>query len=102
MIYEATANEDIIKEVTDVEIDLSLIISEYQRLKVQYLNQPQLKTVPDEETLAFYNNDVEVNINFLKSNIEALYYRVKPIYEAGFLPDKYHDEYAQLENLVIG
>jgi hypothetical protein len=102
MSYEATVNEDIVKQVTDKEIDLSVLVAEYITLRTAWFNRPQPKTTPDQETLNFWNAEIEIENAGLMGEITALYYRLKPIYEAGLLPSKYEDEYQQLESFVNG
>lgn len=101
MSYEPTANEDIVMEVSSESIDLSVLVSEYLRLRTLYLGRPQPKTVPDQETLDFYNAFITTEIQSLISDIITLYYRIKPIYEVGLLPSKYDDEYTKLQTFVI-
>jgi hypothetical protein len=102
MGYEATANEDVVIQTNDREVDLSALVDEYLTLKTEYQDRPQVKTVPDQETLNYYNAFIVLENVDLETRITVLFYRLKPIYEAGLLPSKYNDEYQQLENFVTG
>lgn len=102
MSYEATTNEDIVRRVDSTDIDLAALVQEYLTLKDMYFNRPQAKTVPDQETLDHWNEYIDIENQDLENNIRALYYNIKPIYDAGLLPTKYHDEYNQLETFVLG
>ena len=102
MTYEPTANEDIVNEVTIESIDLSVLIQTYLKLRTAWLNREQPKTVPDQDTLALWNMEVENRNAGLEGQINELYYSIKPIHDAGLLPSKYEDEYQQLETLVLG
>lgn len=102
MGYEPTANEDVVIQTNDKNIDLTVLIQEYSALKAEYLGLPQVKTTPDQETLNLYNAQVEEETLFLMNRIVDFYNRIKPIKDAGLLPSKYDNEYQQLENLVNG
>lgn len=102
IVYSGTTDPDIVDkyETTTEEIDLSVYITEYLSIKNEYLALPELKTVPDAETLRAYNEQIGDLINYeteiLKIKATALYNQLQPIYDAGLLPAQYNDEYAQL------
>ena len=62
------------------------------------------KTIPDQETLFYWNAEQEDIYRGLvleiKNRAFVLYNRIKPIYDAGLLPDRYHIRYLQLETYV--
>lgn len=104
--YFTTDDEDIVQKIDtgSENIDLSVLVQEYLDLKTEYQALPEIKDIPDEETLDFWNEikmidraGGEVDI---KEKASILLEKIKPIYEAGLLPDKYKDEYQQLINFV--
>lgn len=104
--YFTTDNENIIEKVdTDsVNIDLSSLIDRYLALKSEFQALPEEKITPDQETLDFWNEKIILEKVILEDRIKnearILYRDVKPIFDAGLLPEKYEDEYLQLENFI--
>jgi len=104
--YTAGSDEDhIIKWTeTDQDLDLSNLIAEFIRLKGELQSLPKIKTVPDQDTLDFWNNyvltEVVADKDRLDNEVIILYNEAKAIRDVGLLPSKYYDEYDQLENYV--
>jgi hypothetical protein len=71
MEYESTANEDIVIQTNDQNVDLSVLIAEYQGLKSQYINLPQVKTIADQETLDFWNENISSLRSVDETNIRV-------------------------------
>ena len=95
MSYEATAKEDIVREINSKNVDLTVYIQRFLDYKTQLQVLPQIKTVPDTETLELYNIHAENEQSELNRQIVDLYNDMKPIKDAGLLPSKYDYEYTQ-------
>ena len=101
----ATADETKVLKVDDQEIDLAALIAQYQALKTEYLNLPDYnKTVPDQETLDFWNTEMSIQWSNqaaeIKTQAGILLSKVDPIRDAGLLPSQFEDEYQLLYNFV--
>lgn len=97
--------DDVIKTTeTDQDLDLTVFINKFLGLKGALLDLPKLKTIPDQESMDYWNSIVYEEGQTYKAIIDAdaveLYLEVTAIKNAGLLPSKYDDEYHQLENYV--
>ena len=96
----------VIKTVSsESELDLTVFIKAFIKLKNDLMNIPQIKTEPDEETLEYWNEffvlpERERIKASIDSKAERLYGYLKAIKEADLLPSKYDNEYKQLENYI--
>ena len=70
--YEKTDDVNIIKEVRTVikEIRIDDIETDIAKLQSQLDNMPMPKTEPDQETLAYYNGNIEME--FRKEDIKTV------------------------------
>jgi hypothetical protein len=103
--YIPTADPTVVVKQEQSDIDLAALTAQYLALRTEYLNLPDYqKTVPDQETLDFWNSEMDIqysNARFeIKIGATNLLLKVQPIYEAGLLPVQYHDEYNTLVNFV--
>lgn len=103
--YLSTADDGIVVKRDDATIELQQLIDQYISLKQELQNLPDwTKTVPDAETLQFWNTEQEMinsqHVDQIKFAAIDLYGKVKPIYDSGLLPTRFHDEYFQLENYI--
>lgn len=99
-----TEDQVIRSEMESEKLDLTEYIAEFRRIKSALQEVPDIKTMPDQETLdhwlAFVYQPGQDEKAVLDSQAVILYNNVKPIKDAGLLPSKYDDEYQQLENYV--
>jgi len=102
--YEPTADPDVVNKVESKGVDLSQYINTYLDLEQQWENRPQLKTVPDQETLDFWNeyrqSEIEITEDVIRMKARELYDDLIPIYEAGLIPGKYYDDLIRLQNFI--
>jgi len=89
---------------SEIVLDLTVFINKFIELRDALLELPKIKTVPDQESMDYWNAAVyEEGQNYKaytdKEAIE-LYQEVTAIKDAGLLPDKYNDEYQQLEGYI--
>jgi hypothetical protein len=103
--YIATADESIVIKQDSGEVDLSALIAQYQSLRTEYQNLPDYnKTVPDQETLDFWNTEMRIQWDNLATEIKyragLLLAQVQPIRDAGLFPAAWEDQYQQLVNFV--
>ena len=103
--YLETADDSEVIKQTSIVMDIDAIADEYTALKVEFQEIPDWnKTIPDAETLAYWNAEMEqVHANLvheIKMRAGILLERLTPIRDAGFLPDRYEDKYTQLVNFV--
>ena len=104
--YTPGANEDEVIKTTETDrtLDLTKLTTEFQRLKAELQSLPEVKTVPDQDTLAFWNERAVPESEQEKHNIDqqaiALYDEADAVRGAGLLPAKYEDEYQQLKTYV--
>ena len=104
--YYPTVNPDVVekRETESTNVDLQQYIDRYLSLEQEWQDRPKLKTVPDQETLDFWNNNIG-NLRLVEEAnimIEAgrLYDELLPIYELGLIPLKYNDELLRLKNFL--
>lgn len=103
--YEPTSDPNVVEKSTVEEVDMSQLVGEYQTLKTEYQAIPDWeKTVPDQETLDFWNSEQENlhvgTIADLKSRAQVLKSKIDPIRNQGLFPAQYEDEYQQLVNFI--
>ncbi len=105
IIYEATSDETVVEKVETQEIELQQLIDQFLSLKQEYLNLPDYnKTVPDQETLDFWNQEMNLvladQVMQIKQGAIVLKGHVDPIRDAGLLPAQFEDEYQQLVDFI--
>ena len=102
--YTPGVDEDHIVKSTDKDVDLTILVQEFNTLKDRLQALPVAKTVPDQETLDHWNQTTATEAGAEKEHIDEmailLYEEATNIKNAGLLPSKYDDEYTQLENYV--
>ena len=103
--YEENSDDGLVTKIQTSDIELQQLIDQYIALRDEYQALGDvLKTVPDQETLDLWNaikgaENIQVEDN-IKVGAQSLYQQVQPIYNAGLLPTRYHDEYLQLEQFA--
>jgi len=107
IIYEETSDDSVVLRIETIDVQLQALVDEYLSLKAEYMNLPDWKkTVPDMDTLYFWNSEQQLLhfdlVHEIKGRAAVLLSRITPIYDAGLLPDRYYDEYDQLINFVNG
>jgi len=67
MIYEKTDDPNIIKQIETYsnEIDIDKLEAEIKDLEQQIEDAPKPKTKPDQETLDYYNAEIEMRNNLM-------------------------------------
>lgn len=104
--YTSGIDEDHVVKTTetDQDLDLTVFIDKFKSLKRQLQEIPDAKTVPDQETLAYWTafayQEGQDGKAFLDAQAVELYEEATAIKDAGLLPSKYDDEYQQLETYV--
>lgn len=104
--YTPGATEDDVIKTTEAsqDIDLTVFIEKFQSLKNALQNLPKLKTVPDQESMSYWNDVIyeegQTHKVFIDAEAVELYNEATAIKDAGLLPSKYDDEYSQLEDYV--
>ena len=104
--YTPGIDEDqVIKTIeTDHYLDLAIYIKKFKNIKSGLQSIPDIKTIPDQETLdhwlATMYEDGQADKERLDAQAVKVYNQIKPIKDAGLLPSKYDNEYQQLENYV--
>lgn len=103
--YLPTADDGVVIKRTDEEQPLQVFIDEFLSMKQEYLNLPDHeKTVPDQETLAYWNAEMGIHTADLRNTIRnraiILKGRIDPIRDAGLLPARFEDEYQQLVTFI--
>jgi len=104
--YTSGIDEDHVVKTTetDQDLDLTVFIDKFKSLKRQLQEIPDEKTVPDQETFAYWTafayQEGQDDKALLDVQVVELYDEVTAIKNAGLLPSKYNDEYQQLENYV--
>jgi hypothetical protein len=104
--YTPGDNEDSVVKTTetDQDLDLTVFIEKFKFLKRQLQEIPDIKTVPDQETLVHWMatsyQEGQDEKAYLDNQAVELYNEITAIKNAGLLPSKYDDEYQQLENYV--
>ncbi len=101
--YSATGDPDVVDKTTTKTVTLTISngVDKYLELEQRWLNRIQAKTVPDQETLDYYNESfVDTEEEIIRIEAQQLYNDMNPIYEAGLLPPQYEDEYFRLKNFL--
>lgn len=104
--YSPGTNEDHVIKTESVghDLDLTIYIQSFKRIKSTLQSIPQAKQKPDQETLNHWNatmyEEGQERKILLDEQAVQLYNDVKPIKDAGLLPLKYNNEYQQLKNYI--
>ena len=101
--YTPTADpNEVDKTTTDTtRLIISTGVDKYLELEQRWIDRIKDKTVPDQETLDYWNESfVETEEEIIRAEALALYNELWPIYEAGLLPPQYEDELFRLKDFL--
>jgi hypothetical protein len=104
-VYNTTSDESIIEKVVTEDIDLQHIVDTFLALKAELQALPDWKkTVPDLETLNYWNSEQKLLhadlVHEIVFGAQNLKNQADPIRDAGLWPSQWEDEYQQLVNFI--
>jgi len=102
--YTGTADPNEVNKSTTntTTLIISNGVDKYLELEDRWTNRIRAKTVPDQETLDYWNESfVEDEEAAIRAEAQVLYDELWPIYQAGLLPPQYEDELLRLK-LFLG